>query len=46
MLPSGNDAAIVLGEWGGKVIRKYAGLLKKMRPTESTEKSDKSLNFL
>lgn len=23
MLPSGNDAAIALAEWGGKTIRKY-----------------------
>ena len=23
MLPSGNDCAVALGEWGGKVIRKY-----------------------
>ena len=26
MLPSGNDAAVALGEWGGKVIRKYCRL--------------------
>lgn len=23
MLPSGNDAAVALSEWGGKTIRKY-----------------------
>ena len=32
MLPSGNDAAIALGEWGGKMIRKYSGLIKRLRP--------------
>lgn len=31
MLPSGNDAAIALGEWGGKQIKKYSGLLRRMR---------------
>jgi D-alanyl-D-alanine carboxypeptidase len=46
MLPSGNDASIVLGEWGGKVIRRYSALLRKMRPPDSPIKSDKSLNFL
>ena len=29
MLPSGNDAAVVLGEWGGKTIRRYCGLAQK-----------------
>jgi len=26
MLPSGNDAAVALAEWGGKTIRKYCGI--------------------
>ena len=26
MLPSGNDAAVALAEWGGKTIRKYCNL--------------------
>ena len=30
MLPSGNDAAIALGEWGGKQIRKYSSLLRRI----------------
>jgi len=29
MLPSGNDAAIALGEWGGKIIRKCSALLRR-----------------
>jgi D-alanyl-D-alanine carboxypeptidase len=29
MLPSGNDAAIALAEWGGKNIRKYCSLAQK-----------------
>ena len=29
MLPSGNDAAVALGEWGGKTIRRYSMLLKR-----------------
>jgi hypothetical protein len=29
MLPSGNDAAVALGDWGGKIIRKYSSILKK-----------------
>jgi D-alanyl-D-alanine carboxypeptidase len=29
MLPSGNDAAVMLAEWGGKMIRKYCGLANK-----------------
>ena len=32
MLPSGNDAAIALGEWGGKMIRRYSALLRRNRP--------------
>jgi D-alanyl-D-alanine carboxypeptidase len=31
MLPSGNDAAISLGEWGGKSIRKYSSYLRRMK---------------
>lgn len=31
MLPSGNDAAIALGEWGGKIIRKYSSILKRQQ---------------
>lgn len=26
MLPSGNDAAVSLAEWGGKTIRKYCAV--------------------
>lgn len=29
MLPSGNDAAVALAEWGGKTIRKYITLFEK-----------------
>jgi D-alanyl-D-alanine carboxypeptidase len=29
MLPSGNDAAVMLAEWGGKTIRKYCNLANK-----------------
>lgn len=43
MLPSGNDAAIALGEWGGKQIRKYSSLLRRMK---IGEEGDKSSNFL
>lgn len=46
MLPSGNDAAIALGEWGGKVIRRYSANLRKMRADKSPAKSDKALNYL
>jgi D-alanyl-D-alanine carboxypeptidase len=35
MLPSGNDAAIALGEWGGKVVRRYSALIKRLRLTDS-----------
>ncbi len=34
MLPSGNDAAVAIGEWGGKQIRKYSSLLRRMRVGE------------
>lgn len=34
MLPSGNDAAVAIGEWGGKQIRKYSSLLRRMRVSE------------
>jgi D-alanyl-D-alanine carboxypeptidase len=27
MLPSGNDAAIAIAEWGGKKIRRYTNLI-------------------
>jgi len=30
MLPSGNDSATALGEWGGKTIRKCSGILKRL----------------
>lgn len=47
MLPSGNDAAIALGEWGGKQIRKYSSLLRRMNiSTYPDEPNDKSSNFL
>ena len=29
MLPSGNDAAVALADWGGKIIRKYCNLASK-----------------
>ena len=45
MLPSGNDAAIALGEWGGKQIRKYSSLLRRMKLTKE-EESEKSSNFI
>jgi len=35
MLPSGNDAAIALGEWGGKIIRKYSSILKRQQTSFS-----------
>lgn len=31
MLPSGNDAAIAIGDWGGKIIRRYSRTLKKYK---------------
>lgn len=47
MLPSGNDAAVALGEWGGKTIRRYSGILRRQRfPNETQVKNEKSLNFL
>ena len=45
MLPSGNDAAIALGEWGGKQIRKYSSLLRRMKMTKE-EESEKSSNCI
>jgi D-alanyl-D-alanine carboxypeptidase len=38
MLPSGNDAAIALGEWGGKIIRKYSSTLKIQQASLSPSK--------
>jgi D-alanyl-D-alanine carboxypeptidase len=35
MLPSGNDAAISLGEWGGKKIRKYSNILQRLRSSQN-----------
>ena len=43
MLPSGNDAAIALGEWGGKTIRKYCNLANKHLNYKGS--NSKSLNF-
>ena len=40
MLPSGNDAAIALGEWGGKQIRKYSSNLRRMRALETTDQTN------
>lgn len=37
MLPSGNDAAISLGEWGGKYIRKYSSYLRRTRVGEKSD---------
>ena len=45
MLPSGNDAAIALGEWGGKQIRKYSSLLRRMNMSKE-EESEKSSNLI
>lgn len=36
MLPSGNDAAVAITEWGGKTIRKYCGLIKRYRHIKSS----------
>lgn len=45
MLPSGNDAAISLAEWGGKIIRKYCNVAQKyLQPKINAD--TKSLNFL
>ena len=46
MLPSGNDAAIALGEWGGKVIKRFSGILKRMRVPDSFDKTEKAFSFL
>ena len=46
MLPSGNDAAIALGEWGGKIIRKYTSILRRQQSSLSPPKIQKSLNVL
>ena len=43
MLPSGNDAAIALGDWGGKTIRKYCNLANKHLNYKGT--NSRSLNF-
>ena len=43
MLPSGNDAAYALAEWGGKAIRKNCNFLRKLRPpTDSQFREDKN----
>lgn len=44
MLPSGNDAAVALAEWGGKTIRKYCSIAYKY--IESRTVDVKSINFL
>ena len=45
MLPSGNDAAQALAEWGGKTIRKNCHFLRKLRtPTDNEIKEDKNEN--
>ena len=43
MLPSGNDAAVALAEWGGKTIRKYCLLAQKQQKLKPN--TTKSLNF-
>lgn len=43
MLPSGNDAAVALAEWGGKTIRKYVGIAQKYS-TNTIE--SKTVNFV
>lgn len=42
MLPSGNDAAHALAEWGGKAIRKNCSILRKLRPPECEGEEEKS----
>lgn len=44
MLPSGNDAAVALAEWGGKTIRKYTQLAQKYTIAKSND--SKSMNFI
>lgn len=36
MLPSGNDAAVCLADWGGKMIRKYCLLGQKYLKSKET----------
>lgn len=43
MLPSGNDAATALAEWGGKTIRKYVAIAQKYS-TNTIE--SKTINFI
>ena len=43
MLPSGNDAAVALAEWGGKALRKYCNLGSKYLNIKNS--NTKSLNF-
>lgn len=45
MLPSGNDAAVSLAEWGGKIIRKYCNIAQKYLEPKSNGDT-KSLHFL
>ena len=45
MLPSGNDAAVAVGEWGGKIIRKFCSTAQKhLFPKRDT--IGQSLNFV
>lgn len=37
MLPSGNDAAVALGNWGGKVIRKYCSIIQRINRIRNKE---------
>lgn len=47
MLPSGNDAAIAIGEWGGKAIRRYSSLLMKHKKVgSSSSKLLKSMSMM
>ena len=43
MLPSGNDAAVAIAEWGGKTIRKYCELGQKHITPKIHD--SRSLNF-
>ena len=45
MLPSGNDAAISLAEWGGKTIRKFCNIAQKYILLNKNVET-KSLNFM
>lgn len=45
MLPSGNDAAVALAYWGGKMIRKYCDYGKKYIRNKFNELKSGGLNM-